>query len=157
MLGDLNNDGTTDFAVGAYGDDDGGTDRGAVWILFMNNNGTVKSHQKISDTQGNFSGTMRDQDQFGWALGSWGDYLVVGARGDDDGGKDQGAIWLLKLNNNGTVQSHKKISAISGGFKGDLDPSDFFGASILSPSDFNGDGVADILVGATHDDDGRQG
>ena len=41
----------TDLAVGAGKDDDGGTDRGAVWVLFMNTDGTVKSHQKISNTQ----------------------------------------------------------------------------------------------------------
>jgi len=34
-LGDLDGDGKTDLAVGANADDDGGTDRGAVWILFL--------------------------------------------------------------------------------------------------------------------------
>jgi hypothetical protein len=29
--------------VGAARDDDGGADRGAVWILFLNSDGTVKS------------------------------------------------------------------------------------------------------------------
>ena len=31
--------------------------RGAVWVLFLNNDGTVKSHQKISDTEGGFTGS----------------------------------------------------------------------------------------------------
>jgi hypothetical protein len=57
-LGDLDGDGVGDLAVGADLDDDGGLDRGAVWILFLNPNGTVKSHQKISDTQGGFTGTL---------------------------------------------------------------------------------------------------
>jgi len=35
-IGDLNGDGVTDLAVGANADDDGGTNRGAVWILFLN-------------------------------------------------------------------------------------------------------------------------
>ena len=34
-LGDLDADGTGDLAVGAIADDDGGPDRGAVWILFL--------------------------------------------------------------------------------------------------------------------------
>ena len=34
-IGDLNGDGALDFAVGARQDDDGGTDRGALWVLFM--------------------------------------------------------------------------------------------------------------------------
>ena len=55
-LGDLDGDGVGDLAVGAPRDDDGGTDRGAVWVLFLNTDGTVKSHQKISDTEGGFTG-----------------------------------------------------------------------------------------------------
>ena len=34
-LGDLDGDGVSDLAVGAWFDDDGGTDRGAVYILFL--------------------------------------------------------------------------------------------------------------------------
>ena len=34
-LGDLDGDGVTDLAVGAVNDDDGGFNRGAVWILFL--------------------------------------------------------------------------------------------------------------------------
>ncbi|MCK5268458.1 MAG: FG-GAP repeat protein, partial [Spirochaetes bacterium] len=40
-IGDLNGDGVTDIVTGAYFDDDGGTDRGAVWVLFLNPDGTV--------------------------------------------------------------------------------------------------------------------
>src|SRR5690349_9271649 len=42
-IGDLNGDGVPDLAVGAPFDDTGGSDRGAVWILFLNANGTVKA------------------------------------------------------------------------------------------------------------------
>jgi len=34
-LGDLDQDGIVDMAVGAFVDDDGGTNRGAVWVLFL--------------------------------------------------------------------------------------------------------------------------
>ncbi len=64
-LGDLDGDGVGDLAVGAYIDGDGGTERGAVWVLFLNPDGTVKSHQKISDTQGTFTGSLDDLDWFG--------------------------------------------------------------------------------------------
>src|SRR5688572_5725059 len=57
-IGDLDNDGVMDVAVGAPWDNEGGTQRGAVWILFLNADGTVKSHQKISDHNGNFNGTL---------------------------------------------------------------------------------------------------
>ena len=40
-IGDLNGDGVSDMAVGAYGGDDGGADRGAVYVVFMNGDGTA--------------------------------------------------------------------------------------------------------------------
>ena len=43
---------------------------GAVWVLFLNSDGTVKSHQKISDTEGGFEGTLDNGDLFGSAAAS---------------------------------------------------------------------------------------
>ncbi len=34
-LGDRDGDGFSELAVGAFRDDDGGLDRGAVWVLFL--------------------------------------------------------------------------------------------------------------------------
>ncbi len=55
-IGDLDGDGVTELAVGSPGDDDGGTNKGALWILFLNRDGSVRSYQKISDTEGDFDG-----------------------------------------------------------------------------------------------------
>jgi cysteine-rich repeat protein len=160
-LGDLDGDGVGDLAVGAYGDDDGGPDRGAVWILFLKPNGTVRSQQKISGTQGGFSGTLDDEDWFGYDVASLGDLdgdgvgdLAVGAVGDDGGGPDRGAVWILFLNPNGTVKSHRKISSTQGGFTGTLDGSDCFGGGVASLGDLIGDGVGGLAVAAEGDDDG---
>ncbi len=51
-LGDIDGDGVSDIAVGATGDDTGGNDRGAVYIMLMNSSGTVKSSQKIASGVG---------------------------------------------------------------------------------------------------------
>ena len=72
-IGDLDGDGVTDLAVGAERDDTGGLDRGAVHVLFMNANGTVKSRQKIASGTGG-GPTLADGDRFGarWPrLGIW--------------------------------------------------------------------------------------
>ena len=54
-IGDLDGDGNSDIAVGSPFDDDGGSSRGAVRVLFLNSDGTVKASQKISSTQGSFT------------------------------------------------------------------------------------------------------
>ena len=54
-LGDRDRDRIVDVVVvGASEDDDGGHNRAAVWVLFLNRDGTVKSHQKIRPGGGDF-------------------------------------------------------------------------------------------------------
>ena len=52
-------------------------------------------------------------------------------------------MWVLFLNNDGTVKSHQKISDTQGGFTGILDIGDWFGSSAASLGDLDGDGVGD--------------
>jgi hypothetical protein len=157
-LGDVNGDGVTDIAVGTYLDDDGGPDRGAVWILFLDTDGTVESFQKISSTQGEFAGTIDDYDYFGVGVEGLGDFdhdgvpdLAVGATRDDDGGTNFGAVWLLFLNSDGTVKSHQKISTTEG-FGSGLSSGQAFGARIAA-FDVDGNGTKDLALGTNGDSD----
>ena len=171
-LGDLDGDGVPDLAVGTPEDDDGNFNSGAVWILFLNTDGTVKDHQKISSRQGSFSGILTDRNLFGTAVANLGDFdrdgvtdLAVGAVGDDDGCPDdngdqtpddcnKGAVWLLFLNAQGGVKAHQKISDTEGDFTGMLEAGDLFGSSVAALGDLDGDGVAEFVAGAASDDDG---
>ena len=63
------------------------------------------------------------------------------------GAYDRGAVWVLFLNTDGTVKSHQKISDTEGGFTGILDDGDWFGFSVASLGDLDGDGVGDLAVG----------
>src|SRR5690606_6720450 len=104
-IGDINGDGINDVAISAIKDDDGGFNHGAVYILFLNLEGSVDSYQKISDTEGGFDGQLDEWDIFGTSLSYLGDMnndglieLGVGAEYDGDGGYWHGAAWILSLN-----------------------------------------------------------
>ena len=166
-IGDINNDGIPDIAVGAINDDDGGTSRGAIYILFMDADGTVDDttgFQKISDTAGGFTATLDTFDFFGGSIAGIGDInndgiedLAVGAVGDDDGGTSTGAVYILFMDADGTVDDttgFQKISSTAGGFTATLDIGDLFGRSVARIGDINNDGIEDIAVGAYLDDDG---
>jgi len=169
-IDDLDGDGIQDLAISAIFDDDGGLSKGAVYILFMKTDGTVKSHQKISNTKGGFTASLDKKDLFATDVTNLGDLdgdevqdLAVSAMNDDDGcpvtklNCNKGAIYILFLNKDGTVKSHQKISETEGGFGGDLEANDFFGHAISVVNDLNNDGITDLAVGANKDDDGGNG
>ncbi len=160
-LGDLDGDGLTDVLVGAHTDDDGGVDKGSVYILFLNQNGSVKRWQKISDLEGNFAGRLRRGDQFGRAAANLGDLdgdgvvdVAVCANYDDDGGTNKGAVYVLFLNSDGTVKQSQKISSTQGGLPVGLNIHDEFGRSLTALGDMDGDGLTELLVGTPEDDEG---
>lgn len=165
FLGDLDGNGPSvaAIAVGAPGDDDGAGNAGAVYILFLSSSGTVMSQQKISKLSGGLTATIDAGDELGGALAWLGQMdnksagvLAVGAAGDDDGGIDRGAVHLLFLNRNGTVQANRKISSTAGGFTGTLTAVGDFGGALANLQDLDGPGPSKraLAIGGSLDDDG---
>ncbi len=158
-LGDLDGDGVEDLFAGAPGNDIGGYQTGAAYVLFLNADGTVKGHHPINkQTEGL---TLRSGDWFGFSAASLGDLdgdgstdVAVGGVLDDDGGINQGAVWILSLRPDGRVKSSVEINELSGGLNVALDDIDHFGTSLANIGDLDKDGVTDIAVGAVKDDDG---
>jgi len=168
VLGDRNADGIQDLAIGSPDQNTGGNQQGAVFIFYMNRNGSSKADFRITENYGGFNGTMLDyNDEFGCSLEGIGDLdrdgiqdLAVGAGKDDDGPAgsfDRGALYVLFLNADATVKAWQKISRTSGRFFGAIDNADRFGTSLCSPMDLNLDGAEDLFAGARFDDDAGSG
>lgn len=135
VAGDIDNDGVLDLVIGARSDDDGETDAGAVYILFMNADGTVKSNQKISMTQGGFSETLVPSNFFGYGVAGIGDYnndnipdIAVSATNSANK-----AIYIIHLNRNGTVKSYVKNSGVTA-------------QGLSAIGDLDGDGKIDLVA-----------
>ncbi|MBU26483.1 MAG: hypothetical protein CMO15_00195, partial [Thaumarchaeota archaeon] len=122
-IGDLDGDGVNDLAVGAHGDDDGGTNRGAIHILFMNTDGSVDSTEVINDSTAN-GPILTDNDYWGRSIANIGDLngdgvndIAVGATSDDtdetgntSGGTNRGAVHIMFMNTDGSVDSTEVIN-----------------------------------------------
>lgn len=157
---DVNGDGINDIVFGAAYDDDGSPNSGAIYFIFMDYFGSVKSHQKFSNSYGNLEFALNTNDQFGISIVSLGEIdatrgsvIAVGAWNDDDGATNAGAVYLLIFNQIGRLTSYQKISNGYQALGFLLDEYDGFGKSLSSLGDFNDDGFNDIAVGAPGDGD----
>ncbi len=124
-------DGDTAIA-GAYSDDASGTDAGSVYV-YTRSNGRWSRTAKLtgSDTAAG--------DGFGCSVALFGDTLVVGARGDDDGGSSSGSVYVFTRAGTAWTQQAKLVAT-------DGAMNDFFGHWVSISGDT-------LVVSTQYDDD----
>lgn len=152
-LGDWNGDGISDFAIGATGDEAGGTASGTVYVIA--GTGAAPSGSASSVVP---AATLSVTGNPSWYIGA-----NIDGIGDFDGdGSDDLGIGVIQANANGALSGSAFL--IGGGQTGtvDIDDADLrlnganandrAGAGLAAGGDVDDDGYPDLLVGVSRDD-----
>ena len=144
--GDVNADGFSDLVVGAYSADG---DQGRVFV-FLGGSAGLSTSSSMSFT----APSPEVGARFGWAIDRAGDVdgdgfgdVIVGEYFRDGGAVDEGRAYLYSGGSAG-LAAMPSVTIDSPTQQGSAS----FGVAVSSAGDVNGDGFADVLVGAhTHD------
>jgi len=128
--------------VGAYGDDDNGTDSGCAYIFKKDDGAETWSQQaKLTADDG------KEYDQFGKSVAISGNYAIVGAAyGKIDGYTYAGAAYIFKKDDGAeTWSQQEKLTATKDNGESDAAQGDEFGCSVAIDGDY-------AIVGAQYHD-----
>jgi Ca2+-binding RTX toxin-like protein len=157
--GDVNGDGFADLIIGANGADPNGSDSGSSYVLFGKASGFT-SAINLSSLNGTTVFRLDGvavADASGYSVASAGDVngdgfadLIIGANEADPNGSDSGSSYVV-FGKAGGFTSAINLSSLNGttGFRLDgVAANDGSGDSVASAGDVNGDGFADLIIGA---------
>ncbi len=157
LLSDIDGDGLGDLAVGAVGDDSGGSEAGKVG-LFLGASLSSGATLDLGDADQRFIGEQAG-DWAGAAVSAAGDVdrdglsdLLIGAPRNDDLGTQAGKAYLILSDDRPTTRS-VDLSTANFGFQG-TGTQDRAGTSVSGAGDVNQDGLDDLLIGAPNHDVG---
>ncbi len=167
--GDVNDDGKADLVLGAHNSSPGGrTFAGTVYVLFGKQSGWLPQFNlmTLNGINGFVVEGINAADYLGWSVSTAGDVnddgkadLVLGAWGTSPGGRNQaGAAYVLFGRGSGwSAQFNLKTLNGTNGFAIEgLNAGDSLGWSVSTAGDVNGDGKADLVLGAPTAPPGRR-
>jgi hypothetical protein len=147
--GDVDGDGYSDVVAGAYHYDNGQMGEGRAYVYAGSASGLATAPDWIAESN-------QVDAFFGISVGTAGDVngdgysdLIVGAHLYDNRQMDEGRVYVYLSQGSDGLGTHPAWTA-----EGDQDK-DSFGTVVGTAGDVNGDGYADILVGAPRYDNGQ--
>ncbi|KAA3606541.1 MAG: T9SS C-terminal target domain-containing protein [Calditrichaeota bacterium] len=97
-----------DYAiVGAYYEDEGGSNAGAAYIYYHDGSSWVQQAKLTASD-------AASDDRFGWAVSISGDYAIVGAYKNDDDGSNSGSAYIFVRNGTSWTEQAKLVASDAG-------------------------------------------
>jgi len=141
-IGDVNNDGVADWAVGAPGSNAAGSQTGRVYVFYGSADPSVTADLVIDGATGG--------DQFGYAISAAGDFngdgkddFIVGAPYSDLRAQNAGAAYVIYGSNSGPSSDLADATVFAGQIADDN-----FGWSVSDAGNFLGGPADCVAVGA---------
>ena len=153
--GDVNGDGKDDLIVGAFGADPNGDSSGKSYVVFGKTDSTAVELSDVASGIGGFVLNGEAGNGVGFSVSGAGDVngdgkddLIVNAPGANADGSGKSYVVFGKADNS-SVEVSDVAAGISGFAINGETAGDNSGFSVSDAGDVNGDGLADLIVGAS--------
>lgn len=155
FAGDTDGDGQSEVIIGAIGNDEVAADAGKVYLIAAGDSSLADApYQWTGEVEGDYAGSWVASagDTNGDGLAD----LLVGATGSDEGGSGGGKAYLISspfTPGVGTLTDATGFVGAGTSRHATSAAGDGVGYAVVSAGDVNGDGLADVLVGAAGNDE----